>query len=62
MSDRKPFIALLRHRKNIRTMNSKVCAPRWWIWPRERGLVRVREYSWERSVARVRQVYGEVAS
>jgi glycosyltransferase involved in cell wall biosynthesis len=29
---------------------------------RQRGFARVREYSWERSVARVRQVYGEVAA
>jgi glycosyltransferase involved in cell wall biosynthesis len=28
---------------------------------RQRGFARVREYSWERSVERVRQVYGEVA-
>jgi glycosyltransferase involved in cell wall biosynthesis len=28
---------------------------------RQRGFARVREYSWERSVARVRQVYAEVA-
>jgi glycosyltransferase involved in cell wall biosynthesis len=27
---------------------------------RERGLQRVREFSWERSVARVREIYGEV--
>jgi glycosyltransferase involved in cell wall biosynthesis len=29
---------------------------------RQRGFARVREYSWERSVARVREVYEEVAS
>jgi glycosyltransferase involved in cell wall biosynthesis len=28
---------------------------------RQRGFARVKEYSWERSVARVREVYGEVA-
>ena len=28
---------------------------------RQRGFARVREYSWERSVTRVREVYGEVA-
>ncbi len=27
-----------------------------------RGLARVREYSWERSIRRVREVYGEVAA
>ena len=27
---------------------------------RERGLARVREFSWERSIARVREIYGEV--
>mgnify|MGYP001795517400 CR=1 FL=1 len=29
---------------------------------RQRGFARVKEYSWERSVARVREVYGEVVS
>jgi glycosyltransferase involved in cell wall biosynthesis len=27
---------------------------------RERGLARVREFSWERSITRVREIYGEV--
>jgi glycosyltransferase involved in cell wall biosynthesis len=27
---------------------------------RQRGFARVREFSWERSVARVREIYGEV--
>jgi len=29
---------------------------------REKGLKRVREFSWERSVRRVREIYGEVLS
>ena len=29
-------------------------------WLRERGLARAREFSWEQSVARIREVYGEV--
>jgi glycosyltransferase involved in cell wall biosynthesis len=29
---------------------------------RERGLKRVKEYSWTRSVQRVREIYGEVLS
>jgi len=29
-------------------------------WLRERGMARAREYSWERSVERIREVYGEV--
>ncbi len=29
-------------------------------WLRERGMARAREFSWEQSVARIREVYGEV--
>ncbi len=29
-------------------------------WLRERGLARAREFSWEQSVGRIREVYGEV--
>jgi glycosyltransferase involved in cell wall biosynthesis len=29
-------------------------------WLRERGMARAREFSWEHSVARIREVYGEV--
>jgi glycosyltransferase involved in cell wall biosynthesis len=29
-------------------------------WLRERGIARAREFSWEQSVARIREVYGEV--